>query len=346
MEEVLSRIKLFSHMERVDEWLERGITRPITVEIDPTNYCNHSCNSCAGNRLAEQAYLSRDSFDVIIEQLAKFVKGIIFTGGGEPLLNPSTQYAIHSAKSKGIDIGLVTNGDLLDCVNINQLVDDCSWIRVSVDAADPDMYSKRRGTLSQHFYKVWENVKLLSAAKKEIGSPCVIGAAYLTDNDSIEDLRAFAMLAKTHGVDYAQFRPYHTSSRNLVPEIEQLQVESLDSFEVICSRDRYERTRFVYKQAFADEFRTVISADGTMYPCCFTRGVPQFAIGNILEQDFEEIWMSEKRGQVERGKLKQPLCSAQCYQDPLNQVLWEVKVNPDKVTSVSALEGQLHVNFV
>ena len=333
-------------MGRVNEWLEKGITKPITVEIDPTNYCNHSCNSCAGNRLEEQAYLSRMSFDRIIEQLVEFTKGIIFTGGGEPLLNPSTQYAIHSAKSKGIDVGLVTNGDLLDCVNISQLVKDCSWIRVSVDAANPDMYSKRRGTPSQHFYKVWENVEQLSAAKKETDSSCVIGAAYLTADDSIEDLRAFAMLAKTHGVDYAQFRPYHTSSRNLVPEIEQLQAESLDSFEVICSRDRYERTRFVYEQAFADEFRTVISADGTVYPCCFTRGVPQFAIGNILEQDFKEIWMSEKRRHVEMGKLTQSLCSAQCYQDPLNQVLWEVKADPERVELVSSPESQLHVNFV
>ena len=35
--------KILKHIDRVNAWLKRENPRPITVELDMTNVCNHRC---------------------------------------------------------------------------------------------------------------------------------------------------------------------------------------------------------------------------------------------------------------------------------------------------------------
>ena len=109
----LNQNKIFTHLDRLSEWLKKGTTKPITIEIDPTNICNHNCPECAGNKFCPQCELSLVFMKKTINQISPFCKGLVFTGGGEPLYNKDTLNAISYAKKKGINIGLVTNGSLL-----------------------------------------------------------------------------------------------------------------------------------------------------------------------------------------------------------------------------------------
>jgi len=337
MQSYLARNRIFAHPERLEEWIRRGITKPVTTEIDPSNRCNHYCPKCSGNRTDIDAELSLDYMKSIIDETSPFLKGMVFTGGGEPLMNPDTQNAIRYAKQSGMDVALITNGSLFDEVDTGQLLSDCLWIRVSIDGLNPEHYSIRSGTNGKEYHKVWDNVKLLAETKSKIDSKCAIGVAYLTENETLEQLFKFAVKGKDFGVDYVQFRPFHHSTTNLLEEITICKTLASDNFKVIASEEKYRDEKFDYERAFGDEFRFVISASGGMYPCCYTRGLEDFYLGNILPRGFEAIWESDERKQVSENKLKSKSCPDMCYKDPLNQLLWEIR----KVEK----EGK-HLNFI
>lgn len=333
----LGRDKIYAHPDRLAQWMTTGRTLPITAEIDPTNKCNHKCPDCAGNRMLPDAELSYDNMKTIIDKTAPFLKGIVFTGGGEPLVNPATLDAIKHAHKKKIDVGLVTNGSLFHTIDLKELLSACEWVRISVDAADERTYSKRRKVPKAMYFQTWQNISDLTKTRDKHELECTIGVACLTSDEGRATLEEFASKAKSHRVDYAEFRPYHNSNRNLTAIIDEIKCLETEEFKVIYPRDKYERTNYEYERAFADEFRFVITAAGDVYPDCFTRGISNFCYGNILAQSFEEIWNSKKREEVLRTKLLQKNCPAQCYQDKLSQLLWGMYCSQKEVQ---------HKNFV
>jgi radical SAM protein with 4Fe4S-binding SPASM domain len=337
MQSYLARKKIFAHPERLAEWITYGITKPITAEIDPSNRCNYKCPKCAGNRSDPQAELSLYDMNSIVDEVSGFLKGLVFTEGGEPLINRNTPEAIRYARSKGIDIGLITNGSLFDRLDREQILSDCSWIRISLDGLYPGHYAARMGTSEDEYSRVWDNVVSLAKTRSKKGLDCVIGIAYLTEDENADQLMGFALRGKEAGADYVEFRPFHHSETNLLGSIKECKSLNSKNFEVIAPEEKYRKEKFDYERAFADEFRFVIAANGKLYPCCYTRGFEQFSFGNIMEEGFEYIWKSEKRREVAENKLKNKICPSMCYEDPQNQSLWEIhKANK---------EGK-HVNFI
>src|SRR3989338_2106152 len=83
--------KILKHLDRVNAWLRGENPPPITVELDMTNLCNHKCPECSGWYFQSRNHnsLPNDLAEDIIKQLAKAkIRGLIFTGGGEPLCHP------------------------------------------------------------------------------------------------------------------------------------------------------------------------------------------------------------------------------------------------------------------
>ena len=241
-----------------------------------------------------------------------------------------------------MDVGLTTNGPTLP----DTVLDDCQWIRISLDAADSTTYSKRKGTLSQHFDTVLENVQRLVKQKSQRGSDCTIGLAYLTRDETVEQLRKFVLLAKKLGVDYAQFRPYHDTTSDLSPRIEQTKELETATFKVSYPKDKYQRKKQDYGRCFGDEFRVVVSATGDMYPDCFTRGMENFSYGNLLTQSFEEIWHSKKRQEIFSTKLEHPNCPHLSKTDTLNVLLWELYQRKEVDSNTVSQQAFQHANFV
>lgn len=309
----LSQTKIYAHLDRVQEWIRLGICFPITIEIDPTNTCTRNCRGCAGNRFANDE-LSLDLMKKIIREIKPFCKGLIFTGGGEPLCNGNTLAAIEYAKKKNIDVALVTNGDLITKKIASSLVKQCSYIRVSHND-DTN----------------WKKIELLVSESEKIKSDCTIGVGMLTSKNRRSLMKNFSERAKKAKVDYVQFRPFHLDqfdAREIIVRLRK-EIES-KKFKIISSEYKYEnmaeRTKKIkhYNVCFADNFRTVISADGKIYPDCFTRGMEEFCLGDLKKENFRKIWKSKKRANMLSSKLDKKNCPAMCYHDPLNELLWNI----------------------
>jgi len=140
--------KILGHKDRVQEWMRTGRSRPVTYELDMTNVCNHRCPGCFG------FYPERDAAAMSLERAQSVIlqirdlggRGLTFTGGGDPLVNPATPGAVEYAAGLGLDVGFITNAQSLPPALADLLLRSCVWVRVSLDAATPETYAVvRRG---------------------------------------------------------------------------------------------------------------------------------------------------------------------------------------------------------
>jgi len=75
--------KILNHIDRIYEWLYKGISHPITYELDMTNLCNHRCPNCFGFFGESKDFLTLEEAKNIIKQIKDFGgRGLTFTGGG------------------------------------------------------------------------------------------------------------------------------------------------------------------------------------------------------------------------------------------------------------------------
>lgn len=327
-EEYLSVNKIFGHLDRVKELMDTGETLPIMMEMDPTNSCIHECPKCnqSGNRFVEGS-LAIDFMKNAIDQTSSFLKSIVFTGGGEPLCNSDTIEAVKYAASKSLSVALITNGTLIDEEKAEAIIRHCEWVRVSIDAFDEKDYLRAHGMSGEDLQKVWRNVGMLVEAKKILGAKCTIGVAYLVSEQNRNNMFAFAERAKGAGADYCQFRAFHYSNFDFADDLPKTKELEDENFKVIASMQRIIKEEGNFDVCLGDYFRTVLAADGYLYPCCFTRGYKEFRLGNLAKDDFSTIWKSEKRKEVFRNKLKftdAPFLHF-CRLDYLNKLLWTIR---------------------
>ena len=101
----------------------------IHLQLNPTNRCNFNCLMCSCSERQKYLELELEDIDKIISSMFKFgLKAVTITGGGEPLMHPEINEIINMFHSKGVEIGIVTNGSLLNSVDT---LDKVTWVRIS-----------------------------------------------------------------------------------------------------------------------------------------------------------------------------------------------------------------------
>ena len=111
---------------------------PLSVNIDPTNKCNFSCQFCPTGRGRGKTGILSDYVFRAIEQLQDFprpVKSLWLVKDGEPLLHPTIAFAIFQAKRLGVadQVKLTTNASLLTKGMSEQLLESgLDYIKFSI----------------------------------------------------------------------------------------------------------------------------------------------------------------------------------------------------------------------
>jgi len=341
---------------------------PITMEIDLTNVCSHRCPLCVGHRTpnsdqeqlftvagdGEQIPAARAA-DYIGQMAAAGVRGLIFTGGGEPTVHRSLESLVTLARSLGMDVGLITHGGLLHRRDVATLVTECTWIRVSVDAATVEEYATVHGCGRAEWDRVWRNIALLAATARKVEAtgrqPATIGVGYLAGPHNMDRLPFFAQLCRDHGVDYAQVRPFHRYiDVDVTDQILDAQRRfGTDRFQVVGSLQKYSRIRSgrivsrSYSYCHITQFASVICANERMYVCCHHRNLDAFCIGDLRKQSFLEIVKSAHRARV-NNSIKVAACQPLCRGDHVNRCVEEALSNP--ATPVRPANAPQHVNFL
>ena len=296
--------KIYYYLDQIEK-LEKGeFVAPISCEIDPSNSCNLKCDFCMFGewRKDHHEHLDLETYISLIGELQRMgTKSITFTGGGEPLMNPNFNLMAKMAKSLGFQIGLVTNGVLLDEVDN---LEDFLFIRISLDAYNREDYIKVKRV--DKFDRVLKNITNALKWNKIIGLSYVVGPYNNKDLQKAEDL------ANELGVSYIQIKPSYINESK----------EIFTDFVYPDGREVIETRRYLPKDNVPCTIAALVSiigANGDVYYCCQGRGVDRLTLGNLKDKSFKQMWT--ERMDMKPNVSLCPMCRYMNYTKAYKEIM-------------------------
>ncbi len=321
-----SHEKILKYTDKLNSFFHVHQTLIVT-ELDLTNQCNNRCPRCIGRRYQNFA-LSRDEIEQISNGLKNLDnRGVILSGGGDPLLHPDFVEAVKLLRQNGMRIGVNSNGLALTECQALTIAEYCDYFRISLDAGTPELYQNIHGMDPKYFEKVIRNIKMMCQIKNHTGSRLSFGTGFLTDKSTVDDMEVFVLLSKECGVDFAQFRPFQGDSTDISESYNRIKSKyETDSFKVLASVQKYQkfhkRNIRTYDKCRGMFFSTVITANARIYACLHHRQDERFLIGDLRAGDtLEKAWRSYKKWYVYET-MNVAECPALCRNDNINDLLF------------------------
>tara|TARA_R100001377_G_scaffold74459_1_gene50735 strand:- start:401 stop:1411 length:1011 start_codon:yes stop_codon:yes gene_type:complete len=328
--------KIFHHSDRLGEFLKTGSTTPVSWELDLTNICNHDCIGCdakgAGGRTNNEFLWLNEAKNYVDQISSLGAKAVVLTGGGDPMMNRATPDVIEYIKSKGMDVGLISNGSLFNKKNSIIILKNCTWVRISLDSGSAKVFSLIRRRPEKEFFDILTKLKTFVQLRNKINSSCTIGVGFLTSKQTIPDMVNFTSLCKEREVDYVEFRPFH-GDYTVPHDIDGCLKMATDNFKVYYNVLKYDKDyKKQYCKCHGQNFSGVINIH-KVYVCCHFRGVEKYELGDLRKDSLKKIWNSEKRKNIVNN-IDFRDCIALCKLDLVNRTLSDLN------------NKSSHVNFI
>lgn len=285
---------------------------PITLSIEPVNFCNLSCPECPvgkGSLTRKPGKMELRLFSDIIKKIASHTSYLTLYFQGEPLLHPDFIAFVKIAKLHKIYTASSTNGQILNDEMAKNIVESgLNKLIISVDGTTQEVYEKYRigGSLTSTL----EGVKSVVAWKKKLkfNTP-YLELQFLVMKHNEHQISEIKKLAKKCGVNKlslktAQIIDYEKGS------------------EFIPSQKKYARYQqnrkgiFIRKKKICNRCwrafsGAVITINGDILPCSYDKN-GEHIFGNIKEQSLEDIWHNKKatsfRQQILRDRKVIEIC--------------------------------------
>lgn len=320
-----SNEKILRYLDKLDYFFN-GHKTLIVTEFDLTNRCNNNCPGCCGVR-ENGAELSREQIDLVIRSLRDIGnQGVILSGGGEPLISPHFSYAVRELRKNGMKLGLNSNGLALTEELAELIADNCTYFRVSLDAASPEMYKRTHGMSPAAFQKTVDNLRMFSRVKKARGSETSFGVGFLTSRDTAGEMEAFVQLTRDCGADFAQFRPFTGDMYDITETYQHLkETYETPDFGVRASLQKYKEMgtggKREYDRCRGMFFSTVVTANAKVFACLHYRQQEEYYLGTITEDtSLSDIFRSPRMRQVYES-IDCTKCPSMCRNDAFNRTL-------------------------
>jgi MoaA/NifB/PqqE/SkfB family radical SAM enzyme len=371
----LDTTKVAYHKERVEAWMSGERVAPITIDMALTQKCSYACTFCyAGLQQNPSSPVHWSVYEQFIEDCASIghkkgegVKAISLVSDGESTENPDFYKFIAKAHSVGIDVASGTNGVKLEYDKLPEIIDKLTYLRININAAEPEAYAQIMGTSANNYYKVLDIIKELVRIKKERKSNITIGLQMVLMPEYADQVILLAKLGRDLGVDYTVIKHcsddekgrlgvdydwYKTDSAiKLLKTAEALSTSNYSVqakwSKIMTGRDRK------YSKCFGTPLLLQMSGTGIVAPCgsFFHERYNNLHIGDIAEQRFSDIWRSEKYTEVMSFLASDKFdarrdCATLCLQDKVNETLNDLVENDIKLADVSNKTIPQHVNFI
>ena len=318
--------KLLWHGERIAR-MRRGMpVAPVTVHFVISDLCNHACNFCSfrmednlqnalfgvegedGRNNNPARWIPKDKCLELLEDFAELgVRGVEFTGGGEPTVHPDCAEIFARCRELGLEGSLVTNGQKLP-ESLDATLLDYSWIRFSIDAATPETWSKCRKVTPHGFLRVLDNARRMLVARNRLGSSTTIGAGFVVYAENWHEIYDAVALYKEVGFDSVRLGAIFNSSQK---------AEHFDGFlepaRELCARAKhdFEDANFRvannfdariddlsqdgqpdYRRCRYQELVAYVGGDQKLYRCCDTAYNPIGHLADLSQQRFRDAWLA------------------------------------------------------
>jgi len=368
------RSKIVANSDRVLDFLRGKNPAPVLVEVDPSNTCNHGCYFCISSYIHLPESKDLETYDksimpkkMLIEVTQNFidmgVRAINWTGGGEPTINPGLADAIKLAGSAGIKMGIFTNGTLLHKWNlIETMVDNMTWVRLSIDAGTKETYNSIRRAKDGHDWdRMVENLTSLIEVNKSKGNKIDIGVGFVITPDTYTEIVDFAKFFSKFDLSYCQFKPEIVNrerengvqreqdfwNNQVEPLLEEAKKILGDKFQINGYKmkdleDDPELYGRDYKKCLGSQVQPCVGADGHVYVCTNHRGYKQYSYGSLYDSTFSEIWSNINKKKEVMNQIENVECFTNCTQlckpHESNKAAWEIYQNLDNEDYLRKLE--------
>lgn len=352
--------KLYWHLDRVQEWVEKDRVAPLHIDVGLSKGCNIKCHYCFGAmqgnmyKKGRHIYFQREPLLRYMRDAGRAgVRSMALIGEAEPLLNPHVYEAIDAGKRAGVDMSLGTNGILFDTGAAGErALEQLTWIRFNVSAASKSSYARLHG--SHEFDTLVKKVKFCTETKARKKLPVTIGFQMVLTPQDVQEVLPLTELARELGVEYLEIKHCGDTVENdlgiyqvldryddYTDILNSAESMSTETYSVIVKWNNISKKgRRTYDCCLGAPFLLYSSGDGKLYPCglFFSHRESEFRLGDLNEQSFYDIvnseayWQTMKR--IETDVRVDEECYASCKTNAINEFLFQLKHPPR------------HINFI
>jgi MoaA/NifB/PqqE/SkfB family radical SAM enzyme len=336
------RAKTLRHLDRLAGWQVGQKPAPVTVEWDLSNRCSLGCQDChfahthskgpwtQKSRLLPMAFEGTgDLADMgLVERVCaemgrSGVRGIVWSGGGEPTLHPEWEDAVMLAAERGLEQGMYTLGGHFTAKTGAFLADIAAWVVVSLDAADADTYAIEKNVPRSRFQAACDGIVHL------VGHKAAIGVSFLLHSKNWTKAQDMLALSRMLGATYATFRPaiqFRADAPSkpsgdrawihaALPMLESLARQSDVEVDPLRFQQYADWQGHGYTACHGVRLNTTVTPDGRVWLCPQRRGVGA-PLGDLRTESFANIWARHPdHYDVDED------CRVMCRLHPVNETL-------------------------
>lgn len=353
--DIYSPLKIFHHQEKLAVLRSGGQPSPLHVQIIPTNRCTQNCNFCSYRSIgysSNQRFNSGDEIHIqkiqeILDDCVKIgVKAIEITGGGEPLWHHEAAAILDGVVSRGLNLGLVTNGKHATESMLGSML-KAKWVRFSLDSATPATYATIRRDSPQTFEKVRNSIRLLTQEKKRTGQhDPVVGIGFVVTRDNWKEIGLAVDNAISDGADNIRISAvfqnggaeYFCGFGDLASAYcSAAMIKTTADFKVFNNfDDRFNdlsQGHPDYNFCGFQHICTYIGADLNVYRCCVLAYNDMGLLGSLKDKRFADFWESLEKREL-MGRFSAKSCPRCMFNNKNNTIAYAICKEPP------------HVNFI
>lgn len=277
---------------------------PKEIDFLITKHCNLSCKHCfegAAPKIPVQDF-SEAQINRFVEQLKSANIKTLKITGGEPFSHPNILQLLSLLVDANFETIILTNALLIDNSCIELLRKGHMQLGISMDGMTASSHDYIRG--KGCFCKLKEKLQLISESKIPFTITCTINSKNIYEIENLIDFTLGTLAARS--LFLGRLRPLGRASINHSLILSESQNEYV--------KNVYSKKKKIYgnKLFWADDsveqvpdFTNVIRCSAghsllaiddkfDVYPCVFGIGFGDFKISNLMRENLDKIWSSEK----------------------------------------------------
>ncbi len=279
---------------------------PLVISWNVTRECNMKCAHCYINATDTKLpnELSTNEAKNLMNQIYEVSRPLLVLSGGEPLLRQDIFELISYGASKGLKMGLGSNGNLIDESVAKKLKDSgIATVSISIDSNSPDQHNQFRGVSGS-----WENAVEACKALKRNNVLVQVNTTLtqqnynqideimtLSENIGVENFHLFFLVPTGRGSKLTDISPekYEEMITKTFAKTANHKLNVRPScapqFMRIAKGMGLDMRQWI-RGCIAGLYYCRIYSNGDVTPCPYL----PIKLGNIREMPFKEIWFNSK----------------------------------------------------
>ena len=274
--------------------------RPQYIQLYPTTRCNQRCSFCFNGSINENIEMPYEKALKLLDITSDLGIPEIDIMGGEPLMVRWIGDFIRSALNRNISVNISSNGSLPNLIKNFEGTDPAKF-RIGISLEGSNEIKHNLITNSSNFNNAVSNIRQLIGAGLNPIAKTVVTRSSLNDIQNIIDL------VKDLGVKQYYLLHMDVLSSNGFDINEALSfIDFMNFFKKIKRANNgisigkvnascFEKNSIPENSRCAGGVKKLsILPDGSAFPCHLFHNMKDFHLGNIFEDNFENIWMNPK----------------------------------------------------